>query len=97
MTIQVAGSDLKCRIVYENILKALTETGINADVIKVTEIDEIVNMGVIMTPAISVDGEVKAAGKILTKGEIISILKGDSISGCSSCSSGSCMSGPCCS
>jgi hypothetical protein len=42
----------------------------------VTEIDRIMDMGVMVTPALAVDGVVKSAGKVLTKDQIILMLKG---------------------
>ena len=41
-----------------------------------TDIDAIMNMGVMMTPALVVDGQVKSIGRILSKDQIVNILKG---------------------
>ena len=92
MTIQIIGSDLKARILYENTVKAVEKVEIDAEIVKVSEIDEIVKLGVIMTPAFAVDDSVKSLGKILKQDDIISLLKGKDKNGCSSCSS----SGSCC-
>jgi hypothetical protein len=43
---------------------------------KVTDLDEIMNMGVMMTPALAVDGTVKSAGRVLGRDEIVRILQG---------------------
>ena len=43
--------------------------------VKVSDLDEIMEMGVMITPALAVDGEVKKVGKILTVEEIVSILE----------------------
>jgi len=59
----------------ENTKKALAESGKKADVIKVTEIDKIIEYGVMSTPAIVIDGEVKAYGKVSTPEEIKKWLK----------------------
>ncbi len=47
-----------------------------ARVEKVTDLEQIMNMGVMITPALAVDGVVKSAGKVLTKSEIARILEG---------------------
>ena len=47
---------------------------LSAEVVKVEDIQEIVNAGVMMTPALSVDGEIKSVGKVLTSDEIKKIL-----------------------
>ncbi len=96
MTIQIIGSDLKSRIVYENALKAVAESGIKAEVVKVTEIDDIAKMGVMMTPAVAVDDAVKTVGKTLTKDDILSILEGKNKRNCSTCPVGGGTYGSCC-
>jgi hypothetical protein len=52
------------------------ELGIQADVEKVTDIDKIMEMGVMMTPALAIDGDVKSVGKVLTKDQAVQIIKG---------------------
>ena len=96
MTVQIIGSDLKSRILYENTVKAVKEAGIEAEIVKVTGIDEIVKMGVIMTPALAVDNSVKTIGRILRQDDIIAVLKGKNKTGCSTCPSAGPYSGPCC-
>ncbi len=71
MKIQVLGSGCaKCIKLTENVNKVIKEMNLDADVEKVTDIDEIMNFGVMMTPALAIDGEVKSAGKLLTPDEI---------------------------
>ena len=98
MKIEILGSGcLKCKMLTENASKAVKEAGIDAEIVKVTEIEEIVKMGVMMTPALAVDGEVRSAGKVLTKDQIIDILNGGGkTSGCSGCSGSGEVSGSCC-
>ena len=96
MTVQIIGTDLKARILYENTVKAVKEAEIDAEVVKVTEIDEIVKLGVIMTPALAVDNSVKSLGKILKQDDITALLKGKNKTGCSTCPSSGLYSGPCC-
>ena len=71
MKIEVFGTGcLKCKTLYENVKKALIDLNIEADISKVEDINQITNAGVMFTPAIAVDGEVKSAGKVLSVEEI---------------------------
>jgi small redox-active disulfide protein 2 len=71
MKIEVLGSGCpKCKLLEANVRKALEETGKKAEVVKVTEIDKIIGYGVMSTPALVVDGEVKSYGRIATTEEI---------------------------
>jgi small redox-active disulfide protein 2 len=77
MKIQILGTGCpKCRQLEANAREALSNSGLEASVEKVTDVDEIMNMGVMMTPALAVDGVVKSAGKVLSKDEIARILQG---------------------
>jgi small redox-active disulfide protein 2 len=77
MKIQILGTGCpKCRQLEANARDAVRSAGLEASVEKVTDVDKIVNMGVMMTPALAVDGEVKSAGKVLAKDEIARILQG---------------------
>jgi small redox-active disulfide protein 2 len=77
MKIQILGTGCpKCRQLEANAREALRSAGLEADVEKVTDVDAIMNMGVMMTPALAVDGVVKSAGKVLSKDEIARILQG---------------------
>lgn len=65
MKIQILGTGCpKCRKVAEVAEKAVAELGVEAEVVKVTDINEIMNFGVMMTPALAVDGDVKVSGKV---------------------------------
>ena len=71
MKIEILGSSCpNCRKLEENTKKALEETGKEAKLVKVTDINEIVNYGVMSTPAIVVDGKVKSYGKVADVEEI---------------------------
>ena len=71
MKIQVLGTGCpKCKKVTEIAEQAVKELGVDAEVVKVTDINEIMNFGVMMTPALAVDGEVKAAGKVPSLGDV---------------------------
>lgn len=65
MKIEIMGMGCpKCKKVTENAEKAVKELGIEAEIVKVQDINEIIKRGVMLTPALSVDGEVRASGKI---------------------------------
>ncbi len=65
MKIEILGMGCpKCKMLYENAKKAVNEKGIQAEVLKVEDMDKITNYGVMMTPALVIDGEVKTTGKI---------------------------------
>jgi len=76
MIISILGSGCpKCKQLEENARKAVEELKIKAEIEKVTDVGEIVDYGVMSTPAIVIDGEVKASGRIPTVEEIKSWLK----------------------
>ncbi len=71
MKIEILGMGCpKCKILYENAKKAVEEKNIEAEVVKVEDLDKITTYGVMMTPAIVIDGDVKSSGKVLTSEEI---------------------------
>lgn len=77
MKIQILGPGCaKCQLLAEHAREAAAELGLAAEVEKVTDIDSIMEMGVMMTPALAVDGEVKSVGKVLTKDQVMTFLKG---------------------
>ncbi len=64
MKIEVLGTGCaKCTTLYENVKAALTELGKEAEVVKVQDIPSIMEYGVMSTPALVVDGQVKFSGK----------------------------------
>ncbi|GAH75926.1 unnamed protein product [marine sediment metagenome] len=64
----------KCVQLAENVEAAAKALGIEYELEKVTEINEIMKFGVMMTPALAVDGEVKIAGKVPEPEEIKGML-----------------------
>ena len=64
----------KCKLLHEAVLKAVTESGVNAEVRKVEDIAKIMEYGVMSTPALVKDGKVLVAGKVPTPKEIASWL-----------------------
>ncbi len=77
MKIQILGSGCpKCKALEANAREAVKALTMDADIEKVTGIDEIMEMGVMMTPALAIDGEVKSVGKILSPEQISDYIKG---------------------
>lgn len=75
MKIEVLGTGCaKCKTLYENVKKAVEESGKSAEVIKIEEIPKIMAYGVISTPALVVDGQVKISGKVASVAEIMGVL-----------------------
>ena len=71
MKIQVLGMGCpKCKQVAENAQEAIRALGVEAEVVKVQDIQEIMQFGVMVTPALAIDGEVKVAGKVPKASEI---------------------------
>ena len=76
MEIKVLGPGCpRCQTTTQYVKEAVSETGVNASVDKVTDIMEIAKYGVFGTPAVVIDGEVKSVGKIPDKEEIKKWLK----------------------
>ena len=73
--IQVLGTGCaKCEKLKHNAEEAIQQAGIEATVEKVTDIMEITGFGVMMTPALVIDGEVKAVGRVLSSDDIQKLL-----------------------
>lgn len=73
--IQILGGGCpKCKKLAENAEAAAKNLGIEYEIEKVTDIHQIVAYGVMITPGLVVDGEVKSSGKVLSAGEIREFL-----------------------
>ena len=69
--IQILGTGCpKCRALTENAEAAAKEAGIEYEIEKVTDINEIMKFGVMVTPVLAINGEVKVAGKIASPDDI---------------------------
>lgn len=65
MKIEILGSGCaKCKKTKEIVEQAVAEAGIDANIVKVEDIDTILSYGVMLTPGVVVDGDVKIAGKV---------------------------------
>ncbi|NQV36205.1 MAG: TM0996/MTH895 family glutaredoxin-like protein [Phycisphaeraceae bacterium] len=73
--LQILGTGCpKCKKLAEMAATAANELGIEYDLEKVTDINDIMKMGVMMTPALAVDGQIKVSGKVPSADEIKSYL-----------------------
>ncbi|MFZ1935580.1 MAG: thioredoxin family protein [Thermoguttaceae bacterium] len=71
MLIQVLGTGCtRCKTLYEMVQKAVQETGVDALVEKVKDIQTILAFEILMTPGLVINGEVKAAGRLPSAEEI---------------------------
>lgn len=59
-----------CKKAESNIKEVIDELDLNAEVVKVEDMNEITKRGVMLTPAVALDGEMKVTGKVPTKDEI---------------------------
>lgn len=76
MKIQILGSGCaKCQKLADNVKEALEELKMDAEIVKITDSDEIMEMGVMMTPALAIDDDVKSVGALLKPAQIIEIIK----------------------
>ncbi|MBA7587871.1 hypothetical protein ES708_29917 [subsurface metagenome] len=74
--IQILGTGCpKCKKLAENAEAAAKSLGIEYEIEKVTDINDIMKFGVLMTPALAVDGEVKFVGKVPSPDEIKGLLQ----------------------
>lgn len=74
--VQVLGTGCaKCAQVKENAEAAARELGVEAVIEKVEDINVITGFGVMMTPALAIDGEVQVVGKVPTVAEIKQLLQ----------------------
>jgi small redox-active disulfide protein 2 len=73
--VQILGTGCpKCRKLAENAEAAAKALGIEVEITKVTDITAIMQFGVMMMPALAVDGQVKVVGKVPTAEEIKGLL-----------------------
>jgi small redox-active disulfide protein 2 len=66
---------MKCNKLYAEAEKAVAQAGIPVELSKVEKVEEIMTFGVLFTPALVIDGQVKCAGKVPKADEIAAWLK----------------------
>lgn len=71
MKIEILGTGCaKCRQLYENVQAAVKTSGVEAEILKVEDIQKITEYGVMTTPALVVDGRVRSSGRLPASEEI---------------------------
>jgi small redox-active disulfide protein 2 len=77
VTIEVLGTGCaKCKRLMKNVEKAVADLGIDAEIVKIEEITAIMDRGVMLTPGLIVDGELKVSGRVADVNELKEILQG---------------------
>ena len=76
MKIHVLGPGCKsCNQLADNVTEATSALGLECEIIKVTDFNEIMSFGVMMTPGLVINGEVKAVGKVVSVDELKEMLQ----------------------
>ena len=65
----------KCKTTYNNVLEALKQTNIEANVVKVEDIEEMMKYNVLTTPVLMIDDQIKIKGRVAQVNEIVELLK----------------------
>lgn len=75
MRIEIVGPGCpRCKETEKNVHEAVKQLGIHAEISKVTDVTEFAKKGVMFTPGVIVDGQVKVSGKIPAVDEIKKVL-----------------------
>ncbi|MCE9538549.1 MAG: thioredoxin family protein [Bacteroidetes bacterium] len=64
----------KCKTTYNNVLEAVKQTGIDAEVIKIEDIEEMMKYNVLTTPVLMIDDVIKVKGRVADINEIKQLL-----------------------
>jgi small redox-active disulfide protein 2 len=76
MKVQVLGTGCpKCEALSDRVERVVADMGLDCEIVKVTDINEIMNFGIMMTPGLAVDGKVKSSGKLPSEDEIRGYLE----------------------
>lgn len=76
MKIEIFGTGCpKCKTTEKNVRKAVEELGIQAEIVKVDDLQEIINRGVMVTPAVFINGTAKILGHVPSTDAIKKILQ----------------------
>lgn len=75
MKIEVLGTGCpKCKLLLENVQEAVAESGKDIEVVKVDDMEKIIEYGVMMAPGLVIDGQVVAVGKVVTVDELSGMI-----------------------
>ncbi len=67
---------MKCKRLMNNVEIAVKELGIQAEIVKVDDISAIMDRGVMLTPALAINGEIKVSGRVADVREIKKLIGG---------------------
>lgn len=77
MRIEILGTGCpKCRALADAVSKAVADLGVAAEIVKVTDIDQIIDRGVMLTPALVIDGNIVAVGKVPAADDLKKLIGG---------------------
>ena len=80
MEIKVLGTGCKkCKQLEELVKEVVMETKVKAEVIKVTDIQDIAKAGIMLTPGLMIDGKVKFTGKVPSKADLVKLITESSL------------------
>ena len=65
----------RCRKLHQEAERAIAQAGVEAELVKVEDLEAILGYGVMMTPALVVDGEVKSSGRLPSTEQMIGWLR----------------------
>ena len=78
-TVKVLGAGCtKCKVLHQRLLELKTENGLDFDLVKVTDIREIISYGIMATPGLIINGVVKSVGTVPKDSQLLQWLKGQS-------------------
>ncbi len=76
MTIQILGTGCpKCRLLKKNSLEAVEKLGGEVRVEEITDMDTMMEMGMLVSPGFAIDGELLKTGKVLTTDQVIDLVE----------------------
>lgn len=76
ITIKVLGPGCpKCKTTYLNVLEAVKQSGVQAEVTKVEDIEEMMKYNILTTPGLMINDEIKVKGRVAQISEIVEFLK----------------------
>lgn len=64
----------KCKTTYNNVLEAIKQTGIEAEVTKIEDIEEMMKYEILTTPVLMIDEVIKVKGRVANVDEIKALL-----------------------
>ncbi|MDD4307792.1 MAG: thioredoxin family protein [Thermoplasmata archaeon] len=75
MKIEILGTGCaKCKSLEKNVRQAVSDLGMKAEIVKVEDMNEIIEHGVMVTPALFIDGKSVSVGKLLTVEDVKKLL-----------------------